>query len=90
MIQKLLETKFNILYISHPSLHIVDLAGVRSDPPRVEWHRFFVFRPMGPPDPKIFFRHIFGHKKLEKVTKFHGCNLSSFVMTVIFRQWGQI
>ena len=86
----LLKIKFYVLYMSQ--ICILDKStrfgrGVRSDPSCVKRHHFFIFGPMGPPEPNFFLYH-FGYKKLGKVIKFYGCNFSRFLMRADFRQGG--
>ena len=57
---------------------------VRSYPPRVTEHNFLIFAHSGWADPKKYFLHLFGHKKLGKVMKFQGHNPSSFSIINIF------
>ena len=81
------------IHVSHFPLRwkLCIWLGVRSDPLRLEWHQFFVYGPMRPPDPNRFFIIFLGmHKKSGKFIRFHGRNPISVIMGAIFRQGGQI
>ena len=77
-----METKFYLIYMSHTSPHTTHCVvgwGVRSYPPSIPEHNFFIFGHFGSAYPKTF-SHLFGLKTLGKIMKFHGDNPRSFLL----------